>query len=771
MSRGTYLILLLFVLPMLSKADNPERVVSTADTLAANMAYSKAETLYKSSNSREAIPFLEKAIDSYQNEMGKQHACLIKCYELGALIHIQLHQYKQTETYAEKGVKLMKRNGYGRSHRFVKMSINLSIAKTELKKYVVSEKSLEAASDVLLNIEIEDPTLEAKILFETGIIRKKRGEIEDALNYYLVALDAFKELNDSIGMGSVLYNIGNIEYGKYKHGQARHYYKKAIAYYPKVAHRQLSLALYAISLTYNRERAYELSMEYLKLASTHAQLAFGPTHSFTKKILYRVAQNSNFKGDFKTGILWLKSQPTLDTYSPAQLELGKAYLELNEIDKAEEYTLKSLTNGYATKKDSLYSLLFYAKVLSKKGELERAAQICLENIKNRQKVMRPTGSNIQSAYLGLAKIYAKQKKFEQSFLILDTLLSSPNNMFSVLSNGDTIKSLIWDDVFKFKTKLLFEVQKQDPNERNSQIALATSIKYLKSIEEVRRNAEILGSHASLTNHDHEIIELVLDMLFDQYQVRPDNRLVSKALYQMDHVRDMLWVDIIQNKQAIDLSHNELINVESENSIRKNVAKLDLMSRLNPDSTELQKNLTELKSKLRASQNQSQFAYKKVILDEEQMIQAVNKDDEIVISYFFTTQYMYRIFIHKDQFIFDRAAWGETENTLLSNLVTSISGQSEIDEQSQEILSKILLGGFPLNNQEPIKFYLDGKLYSFPFELLSAEGSEQPIVFDHSISYNTSIKRADYNYQRKIFLWISLRLLLNTKLGRWILPIH
>jgi CHAT domain-containing protein len=620
----------------------------------------------------------------------------------------------------------------------------------EQKKYDLSENHLKKAAHLFTQDSSTLPEYENKVLMEMGILNRKQRQSNEAINYYLLALDGFEKIKDSVGVAKTHSNLGNVYYDIKENAIARYHYRLAYQGYQASYGFRKALALEGIALTYRKERAFSLAVENLMTALGLIKESFGQEHYYTKKIVRKIAQDYNNMGEYQRAADILLNEKALTGNALGLQVMAECQLKLGNLKDAENYVMRGLKTPGINLLDSIFNIKTLADIKLAKGQIDEAEKLYLLNIEQRKRYYPVDDEKIQQAHYAIAKLEYEKGEVKKSLSILDTLLNSPHNMFLKLENGSEIRSSLWDDVMRKKCRILYAQYLENSSDQQWQATFKAANTYLKAFEMLKKNAAAISSQATIDGRPTEIIEIILNLLYDHYKAGFDQVLVGEALLKMDHMRDMLWVDLIQNRQTVDVTPSQLKLVQNENILRKRIASLDLSMQFNPDSSQLKIQMIELKNDLMALTSRRPALTQNTLSTGQKVLDELRKMKGQTLSYFVTDQNMYRIFVSRDTTMFEKLEWDAASRQLVETVTINIASQLNLTQIELEKLSQLLLDGLPLLSGQNLMIYPDDILHTFPFEILSDPQDQQFLVLKYPIVYSTSLKKLFYPYQTKSF---------------------
>lgn len=104
-------------------------------------------------------------------------------------------------------------------------ALNITLIELEKEDFILLEKWQSCCIDAWTHdMGLQELGLIARI---KGLIARKKGELEDAYNYFSISLNAWNDINFSGGIAASLTDLGNLSFLKGNHSEAEIYYTQA----------------------------------------------------------------------------------------------------------------------------------------------------------------------------------------------------------------------------------------------------------------------------------------------------------------------------------------------------------------------------------------------------------------------------------------------------------------------------------------------------------------------------------------------------------------
>jgi CHAT domain-containing protein/predicted negative regulator of RcsB-dependent stress response len=177
----------------------------------------------------ESLLYLQEALDTYRR-LGKESTIIGETVILSniALVYFEIGKFEESLNYLKKEKELYENKGdsVGIAYVFENMG-NVFFKMMDFEEefgdsaVVLYKRSLEILRKKQKGIE------EANVMNNIGLVFQERGEIEEALDKFEIALEKYREEGYTVGQAQVYSNIANIYMEKKEYGKAVENFKKA----------------------------------------------------------------------------------------------------------------------------------------------------------------------------------------------------------------------------------------------------------------------------------------------------------------------------------------------------------------------------------------------------------------------------------------------------------------------------------------------------------------------------------------------------------------
>ncbi len=715
--------------PMINAQNEP-------DTIGTFQLIEQANSSVQRYNIPDALALIDSAKTIYLRALNPNAKSLIKCFETEAFAQIRFANYIEGSKAALEAIRLRKYNNLISTPQAGSIYFNLAITSIEAKDY---EKADSYLSKAVAHFALDSVILEenkARLMSEYGILYRKQKKSDEAINFYLSSLEANIARGDTLGIAKNYHNLGNVYYDKGDLAIARRYYVLAKDNYKPEQMFMSSLAHEGIALTYRKERIYDIAIDHLNIALNFLKESVGPEHRYTKKIVRKIAQNYIFKGEHQRAIDLLKGEGaqksviSLETMAGAQLAVGN----IAESDKVIKQCLKS-GSSYL---DSIFSLKIYGDILVNQKRFDLAEAVYKKSLEFRVKRFKPHHEKIQLLHLALAKLDFARGEQQRAIQTIDSLLASGKSLHIELVNGEKVRSALWDQLMRNKCLMMYDAYIKSKSKRLLKEIFNHGTAYFESIDTLRSNASVAGSTLALSSTPTDIVEILLSLIYDEYRESPSDEKVAQSIKIMDEVRDLLWIELVQLQDASDMSAHSIESLEKENSVRKEIASLELLSQFKPDSIALQNRIVKLKEGLLKS-SIAQHKQKYYTRSTQSLLDRLTSQNESTLAYFISDGYMYRSFVSSDTCILDRRLWQQNEEKTVELFLTALRTKSQHVNNEVAAISELLIGKIPVNSKPNLRIFPDASLHQVPFEILY-QSNGRPLMTETAVAYNSSLKR-------------------------------
>lgn len=298
-------------------------------------------------------------------------------------------------------------------------------------KFELAEQSFLTSQE--MNVKLQDTKIESKLWNNLGIVARRKGDYDKALEYYLKAL-LNHEQND-LSKGKTLNNIGIIYKSLGEYEKALEYYKESLSIKEDLGlEKSISYSLHNIGTLYKSMLNYGEALKYLN------------------RSLELKKQIEGYTGISKT-----------------INNLGNVYLEMGEYDKAENHFLNHLrvSQNRNDETESSEALNNLSILYLKKKNFQNAIKYGLQSLEiaeriNYPKIMRSSSLSLSQSYNALNDTYKGLFYENKYWVINDSIFGyETRKEIAQLDHNYEIIKLEQKAVLEKENLKLFEVQKEN----------------------------------------------------------------------------------------------------------------------------------------------------------------------------------------------------------------------------------------------------------------------------------------------------------------------
>jgi len=362
-----------------------------------------------------------------------------------------------------------------------------------------------------------------KIYNQLGVVYKREGNLDKAIEYYMKALkNTENEFNQSVING----NIANVYSFKGDYLKANDYFENALhsLQFSNSASKHLRIAenFHNQGFNYDKLGKYQLAKEY-----------------YLKSI--QIAQNHN--------ILDIG-----DTY----YNCGIIYKKLDSLSLAKEFLLKSLsinTKNFGKKHiKTTLSLMYLADFYVEINNFEDAKKIYEQVFQNLSNTVGPKHLYTSYYYKQLGDMYGKMGKYHQALKNYQYSLISKVENFNnadILINPSV--SIIPDidllEILKRKANCLTTLSKIENREVNLKAALSALELSVKFIEQLRMGYLYEDSKLILAEKEHETYTDIMKIAYQLLEITGNNDYANIAFKYSERSKYAILREIINEESA------------------------------------------------------------------------------------------------------------------------------------------------------------------------------------------------------------------------------
>lgn len=320
-------------------------------------------------------------------------------------------------------------------------------------------QAVQQASELLKKLtKNEDKKNRAEVLKIIGAANYNLQNERLALEYYEQALILYRELDDDIGVGSMLNNIGLLResQGDYR-GALKRYVEAAKIFEDKKKEKYLALSLTNIGNIYYTLGRYDKSLEYhtnaLKI-NENIKDSTGLSMSYNNiGNVYLNLQDYPIALDFYNKALAInKTRNNLYSLATSYNNIGLAYQGMGVIDKTVEHNRLALELSRKTNDQigMIHSLLNSGNIYLDKGNLDQALIYYKEALRISQTSKREfIHANVLQS---LANLYVKRNNPDEAITLFNEALVFAKSSESLLLLNDIYSGLAeaWQQKGEYK---------------------------------------------------------------------------------------------------------------------------------------------------------------------------------------------------------------------------------------------------------------------------------------------------------------------------------
>lgn len=334
----------------------------------------------------------------------------------------------------------------------------------------------------------------ATVLSNIAVVHQRIGNSEEAYKLQLQALEALEHIQDSAGMGRVLYQLGTIVFYQKNYALALKYYQSSLELAQQRKEPKYILSCYsALGPTYEGLDDSEKALEYLaKALRLSRELGRRGKEAYA---LHNLGAHYLKKGELDKAHDFF-----MDSYDikielqdkwgliGSYMYLGDLYMKQRKLDKADAVFAKGLQLAEEIDSDvrraSLYERL--AKVASRQKDYQRAFEMNLEYISLKETLLNEE----MIKKIGNERIQYEVRKKEDEIKMLkqESLFKKTKN--SLLWGMSFLTVCLMGVSYRSLIKHRFQVQLQEKNEEINQ-----------QYSDLSRKNEDLKKFAFIVSHD------------------------------------------------------------------------------------------------------------------------------------------------------------------------------------------------------------------------------------------------------------------------------
>ncbi|MDD5149592.1 MAG: tetratricopeptide repeat protein [Flavobacterium sp.] len=462
--------------------------------------------------------------------------------------------------------------------------LSWEIAPTNIRASIgYATKALNLAKENYPNYKAESYTC-------LGSAFDMHGKYNEAISYYNKSYDAYKSINDSIGMAKVFLNIGASYYYRGIYAKALDYYIQAAKIQRTIKDQQnLAKSYNNIGLVYRTKNENEKALIYF-----FKSLRIKEKLRDKKGILYSYSNIGIIHQNLKhcDTALWyatetlklskeIKSDYDLGT---SIVNIGEAYYCMNDLKNAKKFYFEGEKVLLANEDDNNLSFCYkgLGNVFEKENKLEQSLSYYNKAIKYAKENER--NELLSDLYHSVYQINEKLQNTETAFGYYKLYTKMKDSVFSIESNRNLNELEIVYETEKQQQQLI-EKDNEKKILRNYIIALAFILIFvISSIYIVNKQRKKLASQKQIL--EKLVDEKNLLLRETHHRVKNNFQIVSSLLY--------LQSESLENKAAIEALKEAQNRVRSMILIHQRLYNKDEIIGINAQEylTDLINDLTE-----------------------------------------------------------------------------------------------------------------------------------------------------------------------------------
>ena len=543
-----------------------------------------------------------------------------------------------------------------------------------------------------------------------AIVYQNQKKYKIAIEYYHKAETICFNQNKTESLGGIYNNIGSIYYYQKNYTQSLYYTKKSIEYKKAINSNSIGITYCNLARVYREIGKFDLSESYFKLA---------------------IKENKIYN-------------------SSANIELADIYMG-------------------------------YGKLKAKMNEAE-----CLDLFKKSiqinkdffgSKYIRITKTNI---YIG--DFYLEQKDFENALLYYQKAIITAHNTFSGTNwetnptDFDTYSEIYLIYAFKQKAEALYLYSKTSDMK---QFLLEKSLEtYLLASDliEISNNTYLNNEDKfSLIESEKKTYNKIIDIAFQLNELTNEQSYLETAFLISDKSKSIILINSLLENEVLFHSESDSVKYSEINELAQEIGDLEylisqtsnpaVISELSDKKFELKK-IYEAKMDSLRTKNSSQILSNYQNEISVSKIQKLMNNDETIVEYSLTHEYIYIFAISKNDFKAVQVKRDNAFNNSLEFVLNHFSEHSFIDYDIAQIntfyaslytlYKKLFQPIESIATGKRLVIIPDGELNLLPFDILITQeetrefneyGNAAYLIYDYIISYAYSAQIKFYDFKK------------------------
>ncbi len=365
----------------------------------------------------------------------------------------------------------------------------------------------------------------------TGVVHRKLGNYNKAMDYFFQSLEISEKLNDSIQTAYAFNNMGEVYNYQLDYKNAEIYIKKALAIFSKQDNKK-GIAYCYLRLGENAEAQNQLRMalkHYLTCANIRRDAlkddrGLATVLASISNVYYKLKQ-------LPTALKYAQQAlGLLDAYdksgiAQAQVGIAKIYFQQAQFSKAEEYAKNSfeLAKSFNSKKISQEAGLLLAEVYAQQGKITEAFELQQLSMQLKDSLF---AEEANKSINNLRESYESEKKQLQIDTLseIQKIQQEENELKTLLLYGSLVALLI------ISTTLLLLYHNYRQNQRMNNL-LSEQKEEISGIAEnlKKANAEISKQHEIIDRKNKDLTSSINYAQRIQRAMLPSNKILNEAL--------------------------------------------------------------------------------------------------------------------------------------------------------------------------------------------------------------------------------------------------
>ncbi|MEM9984633.1 MAG: CHAT domain-containing tetratricopeptide repeat protein, partial [Bacteroidota bacterium] len=287
------------------------------------------------------------SLDLIARLKGEDHPNLMPIYQdLGTMAYFNFSHYRRAKSYYEKGLKIAQKTYQDPTAHLVNFYHGLSRCWSEIKDYDLAARYLQQCIQAVAGLPYEVPTFLATCYNSLGINADHRGELEEALSYFTLAVDQLRSRvsADPNGMATYYINAASTFSKLSNYQQAENYYDSAkqvvLSYQMEDSHVAASYWFGRASVAGYQEKLGKSTQLY-RVGLKVLKRAVGPAHAEVAYYLGNLASVLTRSGEWSQARRSLAEAMRILNYDPSHPDPWAEVVSLGMLD----YVFQGV-NGY-----------------------------------------------------------------------------------------------------------------------------------------------------------------------------------------------------------------------------------------------------------------------------------------------------------------------------------------------------------------------------------------------------------------------------------------